>query len=83
MIDVNLVKWYCIKRDAAVLDAVLNGEIQPLKQLGVIMGNPFPSDEVAWVAAHKMCAAITSMPDNLRQQSRTWLREHGFREDFS
>lgn len=79
----NLAKAYCIKRDAAVLAAVLDGNIEPLKQIGTMLGKPFPTDEVAWVTAHKMCVAIMSMPDNLRAQSRSWLREHGFREEIA
>ena len=37
----NLAKAYCIKRDAAVLAAVLDGNIEPLKQIGVMFGKPF------------------------------------------
>lgn len=71
------IKQYVAKRDAAVLSAVRDGDLEPLKALGRAAGAPVFSDEVILISAHKMCCNITTMPEELRKKSRKWLLAHG------
>lgn len=74
---------YCRERDAAVILAVYDGEIEPLKQLGKEYGIPLPSnDRAIEIVAHKMCLAIVTMPRELQDKSRKWLKEHGYKEEI-
>lgn len=72
------VKRYCRQRDAAVLKAVVDGNLEPLKKLGRQNDIPVPSDEVLIISAHKLCCNITTMPKKLQEQSRKWLTERGY-----
>ena len=71
---------YCERRDKAVLAAVRDNDYEPLKAITAeaCAGHKMPSDNLLPVIAHKMCANITSMPDNLKIQSRLWLISHGY-----
>lgn len=42
---------------------------------------PADSDKVFWASVHKAILAI-SAPEDKKEQSRKWLREHGFKESF-
>ncbi len=71
-------KEYCIKRYKAVIEAVKNENLEPLKELGKQYAHKVPSDLVVLISAHKMCLAIVSMPEELKKMSRKWLDEHGY-----
>ena len=77
------VKEYIKRRDAAVMAAVRDDDIEPLKKLTLEAKGYLPtSDKVMWAIAHKMCCNIVSMPQKLKDKSRKWLKEHGFREEL-
>ena len=40
---------------------------------------PLPSLDVAEISMHQMTTAIRSMPMALRQESKRWLLDHGYR----
>lgn len=71
---------YCRKRNAAVIAAVRDGNVEPLKRLAEKSDQPVPNDYVLLISAHKMCLAITTMPEDLQAKSRRWLKERGFDE---
>lgn len=71
---------YCRKRNAAVIAAVQDGNVEPLKHLAEKSDQPMPSDYVLLVSAHKMCLAIPTIPEELQAKARKWLKEHGFEE---
>lgn len=71
---------YCRKRNAAVIAAVRDGNVEPLKHLAEKSDQPIPSDYVLLISAHKMCLVIPTMPEDLQAKSRQWLRERGFEE---
>lgn len=71
---------YCRKRDAAVIAAVRDGDIEPMKHLAEKADAHIPSDYVIMISAHKMCVNITTMPEELQEKSRKWLKEHGYDE---
>lgn len=73
---------YCRKRNAAVIAAVRDGNVEPLKRLAEKSEQQIPNDYVLLVSAHKMCLAITTMPEDLQAKSRRWLRERGFEEEI-
>lgn len=73
---------YCRKRNAAVIVAVQDGNVEPLKHLAEKSDQPMPSDYVLLVSAHKMCLAIPTMPEELQEKSRAWLKERGFEEEI-
>ena len=71
---------YVRLRDAAVIAAVRDGDIEPLKHLAEKADTPLPNDLVIEISAHKMCLEITTMPKDLQEKSRKWLRERGYTE---
>ncbi len=75
--QLRLLREYIEKRDAAVIAAVRDGDINPIKQLLIDTTGMCPSDEVIWRTAHKMCCNITTMPDDLQEKSKQWLEERG------
>lgn len=72
------VKRYCRQRDAAVFKAVVDGNLDPLKELGRQNDIPVPSDEILIISAHKLCCNITTMPKELQEQSKEWLLKNGY-----
>lgn len=77
------VKEYIKRRDAAVLVAIRDDNIEPLRALTYETKGKLPdSDEVMWAIAHKLCCNITSMPQELKDKSRKWLEEHGFKAEI-
>lgn len=77
---VEIVQENLRKRDEAVVSAVRDGDLEPLKRYAVKGGVDFDNDYVIEIAAHKMCCEITTMPDELQEKSRKWLRESGYTE---
>lgn len=77
------IKQYVRLRDAAVIAAVRDGNIELLKNLAEKADAPLPNDKVIEISAHKMCVEITTMPEDLRQKSRQWLRERGYTEGIN
>lgn len=73
---------YCKKRDAAVISAVRDGDLEPLKQLSRENGQRIPEDKIILISAHKCCCAITTMPPELQERSREWLRVNGYKEEI-
>lgn len=73
---------YCRKRNAAVIAAVRDSNVEPLKRLAEKSEQQMPNDYVLLVSAHKMCLAITTMPEDLQAKARRWLRERGFEEEI-
>lgn len=71
---------YVRERDAAVLCAVRDGNLAPMKALARQNGQKIPADKVLLISAHKCCCAITTMPKELQEKSRKWLKEHGYKE---
>lgn len=71
---------YCRKRNAAVIEAVRDGNVELLKCLAEKSDQPVPNDYVLLISAYKMCLAIATMPEDLQEKSRRWLRERGFEE---
>lgn len=77
------VKEYIKRRDAAVLVAIRDDNIEPLKTLTYAVKGKLPSsDEVMWAIAHKLCCNIVSMPQKLKDKSRKWLEEHGYKAEI-
>lgn len=77
------VKEYIKRRNAAVLAAVRDDNIEPLRALTYETKGKLPSsDEVMWSIAHKLCCCIVSMPQELKDKSRKWLEEHGFKTEI-
>lgn len=77
------VKEFIKRRDAAVLVAIRDDNIEPLKTLTYAVKGKLPSsDEVMWAIAHKLCCNIVSMPQELKDKSRKWLEEHGFKAEI-
>lgn len=77
------IKEYIKRRDAAVVAAVRDDNIEPLRNLTYEAKGKLPSsDEVMWAIAHKLCCNITSMPHELKDKSRKWLEEHGFKAEI-
>ena len=74
------IKQYVRLRDAAVVSAVRDGNIEPLKHLAEKADALMPNDFVIEISAHKMCLQITTMPKDLQEKSRKWLRERGYTE---
>ena len=72
------ISKYCRKRNAAVIAAVQDGNVELMRNLAEKSDQPMPSDYVLLISAHKMCLHITTMPEDLRTKSRRWLRERGF-----
>lgn len=79
----RMIANYNRLRDAAVIAAIECNDLEPLKALSGMSDEPLPSDDVLRIAARKMCLAITTMPEDLKQKAREWMREHGFREDIA
>lgn len=74
---------YILKRNRAVISAVRDNDIEPLRQLMVETSGVEPSsDEVVKATAHKMCCNIVSMPRELQDISVRWLEEHGMRRSI-
>lgn len=71
---------YCRKRNAAVIAAVRDGNVELMRNLVEKSDQPCPNDYVLLISAHKMCLAITTMPEDLQAKARRWLRERGFEE---
>lgn len=71
---------YCRKRDAAVIAAVRDGNVELMKHLAEKADTMMPNDYVLLVSAHKMCLAITTMPEELKEKSRRWLKGNGYKE---
>lgn len=76
----NRIKEYVRMRDSAVIAAVSDGDIEPLKILSEKADAQLPSDTVIEISAHKMCLEITTMPKDLQEKSRKWLRDRGYTE---
>ena len=76
--NANKIKAYCMKRDRAIIAAVRDGDLAQLRKLSQDQTGRTPSDDVILCAAHKMCLAVTTMPDELKRQSAKWLDEHGY-----
>ena len=76
----NRIKEYVRLRDAAVVSAVRDGNIEPMKALAEKADTPLPNDLVIEISAHKMCLEITTMPKDLQEKSRQWLRDRGYTE---
>lgn len=45
------------------------------------VSTPTDDNEVFWASIHKAILVI-SAPEDKKEQSRKWLREHGFKESF-
>lgn len=74
---------YIKRRDAAVLAAVRDDNIEPLRILTYETKGKLPSsNEVMWAIAHKLCCNITSMPQKLKDKSRKWLEGHGYKAEI-
>lgn len=57
--------------------------IEPLRTLTYAVKGKLPSsDEVMWAIAHKLCCNIVSMPQKLKDKSRKWLEEHGYKAEI-
>jgi hypothetical protein len=67
------IKAYCEARDKAVMDGP-----DALMRFAEQQGHPFPNREMAEVTMHKMRTAITSLSEEVRTSSKTWLRERGY-----
>lgn len=74
------IEAYCRERNAAVTEAVQDGNVERLKRLAGKIDAPMPSDMVILISAHKMCLEITTMPEELKEKSRKWLKENGYKE---
>lgn len=77
------IKQYVRLRDAAVIAAVRDGNIELLKNLAEKSDTPLPNDLVIEISAHKMCLEITTMPKYLQEKSRKWLRDRGYTEGIN
>jgi hypothetical protein len=67
---------YCAERNAMLL----KGDVDALIAFNEKHGNPpFSSRELAEVTLHKMCTAVETLPFEVRNASRKWLRERGYR----
>jgi hypothetical protein len=66
------IEDYCVERDKAV-----GGSFEDFKIFAAKQGQQFTSDEVAEIAYHKCRTAITSMPNEIRNGSKSWLLERG------
>lgn len=65
-------------RNEAVIEAVDNGNLTPLRKFSKRIGQPILSCEILLIVAHKMCCNILSMEDERQERSREWLKERGF-----
>jgi hypothetical protein len=67
------IKAYCEARNKAVMDGC-----EALMRFAEQQGHPFPDREMAEVTMHKMRTATTSLPEQVRTASKTWLSERGY-----
>lgn len=74
------IEAYCRERNAAVIEAVQDGNVERLKHLAEKGDMPIPNDMVLLISAHKMCLEITTMPAELQEKSRKWLKDNGYKE---
>ena len=74
------VKKFVEERNAAIYDAVVNGDLTNLRSLHMYGVQTPDSDLVARAGACKACLQITTMSDDVKQKARKWLKSNGFKE---
>ena len=71
------LKEFSIKRDAAVIAAVKDDNLEPLRQILNEHTGFCPTDEVVKRTACKVCCNLSNMPKKLRDKAEKWLLENG------
>ena len=67
---------YIRRRDKILIDLDVDEMIALMKEAGA---RSVPSNrDVALIALHKARAVVTSVPENLRLESKKWLTDRGF-----
>lgn len=67
----DFLKW----RD----EALLSMNKLKIRRFMQRFGIPIPKeDEVFWLAVHKLREATLEFPEDVRRESRLWLRQHGY-----
>lgn len=74
------VKKFVEERNAAIYEAVVNGDLTHLRALYMYGVQTPENDLVARAGACKACLQITTMSDDVKQKARKWLKENGFKE---
>lgn len=74
------IKKFVEERNAAIYEAVVNGDLTHLRALYMYGVPTLGNDLVARAAACKACLQITTMSDDVKQKARKWLLDNGFKE---
>lgn len=77
------VKKFVEERNAAIYEAVVNGDLTHLRTLYMYGVQTPESDLVARAGACKACLQITTMPDDVKQKAREWLKDNGYKEGIT
>ena len=64
---------YSRRRDSAVKQAVMFGNLNPLRNLFRQNRIPVPDDETILRTAHEMCCHSPEIPESVRKKSAQWL----------
>ena len=73
------IKDFIKRRDAAVLAAVRDNNIEPMREFVKLEGIEPGADRALYATAHKYCCNICNMPACLKAKSKIWLEENGFK----
>ena len=73
----RLIQENIKRRDAAVIAAVKDDDLEPLRQLFNDNYGYCPTDEVVKRTACKVCCNLSTMPKELRDKAEKWLLENG------
>lgn len=79
IIDIRerMLKEFFYKRDAAVIAAVKDDDLEPLRQFFNDNYGYCLTDEVVKRTACKVCCNLSTMPKELRDKAEKWLLENG------
>lgn len=72
MIDEEFIRWRN-ERNKAVA-----GTLEEFTAYSIKMGQIAKNPEVYEIMYHKCRTAITSLPNEIRQSSHSWLLDHGY-----
>lgn len=73
----RLIQEYIKRRDAAVIAAVKDDDLEPLRQILNERTGFCPTDEVVKRTACKVCCNLSTMPKKLKDKAEKWLLENG------
>jgi hypothetical protein len=76
------VKKFVEERNAAIYEAVVNGDLTHLRSMYMYGIQTPENDLVARAGACKACLQITTMPDDVKQKARKWLLDNGFKDQM-